>query len=59
MDYIKQENFESKMSIVAQLKPKMSEEDFLQTVKDLHNFMAAGFHTVMAQTTVITYYLYK
>jgi len=36
------------MSIVAQLKPKHSKEEFEQLLKDLHDYMGAGFHTVTA-----------
>lgn len=28
-------------------------------MKDLHDYMGAGFHTVTAQTSIITYFLYK
>lgn len=58
-DYVKDETFDSKMSIVAQLKPKHSKEEFEQLLKDLHDYMGAGFHTVTAQMSIITYFLYK
>ena len=31
----------------------------MQLVKDLHDYMGAGFHTVTAQTSIITYLLFK